>query len=132
VAKPTEASAIPPAITSRRVVVTLSSLELKQRQVAWRYYDWFRPSIAGIVLSAPSTVKIFSLCSPECQAAGNVPRRTAALGHDNNPADQFVSDSSKYMRSAPMAWISIALNHLPRRRRACPGDDGSGADICMA
>jgi hypothetical protein len=82
------------------VVVTLSSLELKQRQVAWRYYDWFRPSIAGIVLSAPSTVKIFSLCSPECQAAGNVPRRTAALGHDNNPADQFVSDSSKYMRSA--------------------------------
>jgi hypothetical protein len=82
------------------VVVTLSSLELKQRQVAWRYYDWLRPSIAEIVLSAPSTVKIFSLCSPECQAAGNVPRRTAALGHDNNPADQFVSDSSKYMRSA--------------------------------
>jgi hypothetical protein len=58
----------------------------------------------------------------ECQAAGNVPRRTAALSHDNNPADQFVSDWSKYMRIAPMAWISIALNRLPRRRRACPGD----------
>jgi len=53
-----------------------------------------------MVLSAPSTVKIFSLCSPECQAAGNVPRRTAALGHDNNPANQFVSDSSKYIDRA--------------------------------
>jgi len=56
-----------------------------------------------MVLSAPSIVKVLSLCLPECQAAGNVPRRTAALGHDNNPADEFVSDSSKYMRSAPTA-----------------------------
>jgi hypothetical protein len=30
----------------------------------------------------------------ERQATGNV-RRMAALSHDNNPADQFVSDSSK-------------------------------------
>jgi hypothetical protein len=54
-----------------------------------------------MVLNAPSTVKIFSLCSPECQAAGNVPHRTAALSHDNNPTNQFVSDSPKYMRISP-------------------------------
>jgi hypothetical protein len=38
----------------------------------------------------------------ECWTAGNV-RRMAALSHDNNPADQIVSDSSKYMRVAPRA-----------------------------
>jgi hypothetical protein len=111
------------------VVVTLSSLELKQRQVAWRYYDWLRPSIAEIVLSAPSTVKIFSLCSPECQAAGNVPRRTAALGHDNNPADQFVSDSSKYMRCAPTA---LDFGRLESLSTSSPGLSGDSSGIILA
>jgi hypothetical protein len=118
VAKPTEASAIPPAITSRRVVVTLSSLELKQRQVARGCYDWFRLSIAGMVLSAPSTRQDFLPVLTGMPGAGNVPRRTAALSHDNNPAKQFVSDSPKYMRIAP-SGLDFDRNldeHFVRRR----------------
>jgi hypothetical protein len=77
-----------------------------------------------MVLAAPRTVKIFSLCSPECQAAGHVPRRTAALSRDNNPANQFVSDSSKYMRIAPYGLDFDCFEPLAASsRRLVPGDE---------
>jgi len=50
---------------------------------------------------------LFSLCSRGRQAAEDVPRRTAALSHDNNPANQFVSDSSQYIDRASRQWISL-------------------------
>jgi hypothetical protein len=77
-----------------------------------------------MVLAAPRTVKIFSLYSPECQAAGHVPRRTAALSRDNNPANQFVSDSSKYMRIAPYGLDFDCFEPLAASsRRLVPGDE---------
>jgi hypothetical protein len=86
-----------------------------------------------MVLAAPRTVKIFSLCSPECQAAGHVPRRTAALSRDNNPANQFVSDSSKYMRIAPYGLDFDCFEPLAASsRRLVPATRPSRADVYPA
>jgi hypothetical protein len=72
------------------------------------------------------TVKIFSRCGD----AKQVPRRAAALGHDNNPANQFVSNSSKYIdrASRQRLWISVALNHCGVVAGLVPATSNFGAE----
>jgi hypothetical protein len=71
-----------------------------------------------MVRSAPSTRQDFLPVLTGMLGAGNVPRRTAALSHDNNPANSFVSDSSKYMRIAPngLDFDRNLEEHFVRRR----------------